>query len=293
MRNRSVVFATACVLAATATHFATAADVHDTCEALKTMELGHAAVVSAKWVEAGPMEVKLGIDPCRRYLSSRSLRSHWSCAANFGLRNHISPMVTRTRGLERQISPARERRMGRFIAPSDLIAPLVHGYAVSATDDGHRTTSEVPDASWAVGHPEKLIDFGYRSLHETATLSKTIAQSYYGRNASHAYFFGCSDGGREALMEAERYPEDFDGIIAGAPANHWTHHLSGFVWNELALDSKPESNIHPEQLPAIEKQHWLPAMLRMESKTTDRGSASMSTPILGFFSARSSRPRTV
>lgn len=254
MRNRSVVFMAACVLTATAIHLAAAAEAHDTCEALKNMELDHAALVSAKWVEAGPMEVKLGYPPRAVHISVSG-----RCEVTGVARPTSDSEITFLLWLP---GPADwngkylQRGNGGwagYIDPSNLIAPFVHGYAVSATDDGHRTTSDMPDASWAVGHPEKLIDFGYRSLHETATLSKTIAQSYYGRNASHAYFFGCSDGGREALMEAERYPEDFDGIIAGAPANHWTHHLTGFVWNELALDGKPESNIKPEQLPAIEK----------------------------------------
>ena len=144
---------------------------------------------------------------------------------------------------------------GGFVQPSGLIEPLAKGYAVSATDDGHHAGQflESLTPTWATGHPEKVIDFGHRALHETATLSKTIVQTYYSKGASHAYFNGCSDGGREALMEAERHPEDFDGIIAGAPANHWTHHFSGFVWNELALNAKPESRITADQLPAIEK----------------------------------------
>ena len=94
---------------------------------------------------------------------------------------------------------------------------------------------------------------GIVPLTQTTRLSKTILQAYYGKAAGRAYFSGCSDGGREALMEAERYPEDFDGIIAGAPANHWTHHFAGFLWNEIALNGKPEGKLPQEKLPAIEK----------------------------------------
>jgi hypothetical protein len=148
---------------------------------------------------------------------------------------------------------ANAHELPQAAAAASFISASVQGYAVSATDDGHHTEGRMPDASWAVGHPEKLIDFGYRSLHETARLSKSILEAYYGKTAAHAYFSGCSDGGREALTEAERYPEDFDGIVAGAPANHWTHHLSGFVWDEIALNEKPESKITTEQLPVIEK----------------------------------------
>jgi feruloyl esterase len=138
------------------------------------------------------------------------------------------------------------------IDPEDLQRPLMFGYSVAATDDGHNAKA-MPDASWAIGHPEKLIDFGYRSLHETALASKALLGLYYGKLEAHAYFSGCSDGGREALMEAQRYPEDFDGILAGAPANHWTHGVAAFLWNEQALKAKPESQIPRAKLPAIRK----------------------------------------
>ncbi|HEY6344949.1 MAG TPA: tannase/feruloyl esterase family alpha/beta hydrolase [Bryobacteraceae bacterium] len=125
--------------------------------------------------------------------------------------------------------------------------PLRRGYAVAATDDGH--TSAVAGAAWAVGHPEKLIDFGYRAVHETSVQAKSILRAFFGRDADRSYFSGCSDGGREALMEAQRYPEDFDGIIAGAPANNWSHLFTGFVWNEQALAETP---IPPAKLPVIQ-----------------------------------------
>jgi hypothetical protein len=129
-----------------------------------------------------------------------------------------------------------------------MAGPLRRGYAVAATDDGH--TSAMPGASWAVGHPEKLIDFGYRAVHETSVQAKAIVRAFFGRDADRSYFSGCSDGGREALMEAQCYPEDFDGIIAGAPANNWSHLFTGFVWNEQALAETP---IPPAKLPVIQK----------------------------------------
>jgi tannase/feruloyl esterase len=123
------------------------------------------------------------------------------------------------------------------------------GYATAATDDGHEGGSS---ASWAIGHPEKLIDFGHRAVHQTSVQAKAIIRAFYGSEASRSYFVGCSDGGREALMEAQRYPEDFDGIIAGAPANYWSHHFTGFVWNEQALLKEPGSAIPPAKLEAIQ-----------------------------------------
>ena len=77
--------------------------------------------------------------------------------------------------------------------------PLRLGYAVAATDDGHQSTS--PGASWAIGHPEKLIDFGYRAVHETSVQAKAILRAFFGRDADRSYFNGCSDGGREAHHE--------------------------------------------------------------------------------------------
>ncbi|MDT8398863.1 MAG: tannase/feruloyl esterase family alpha/beta hydrolase [Pseudomonadales bacterium] len=120
-----------------------------------------------------------------------------------------------------------------------LIGPLQRGYAVAGTDNGHRSDGFTPGAAWAVGHPEKLIDFGYRAVHETSVQAKAVVNAYFGRKERLSYFHGCSDGGREALMEAQRYPEDFNGIIAGAPANNWTRLFTAFVWNEQALAENP------------------------------------------------------
>jgi feruloyl esterase len=104
-----------------------------------------------------------------------------------------------------------------------------------------------------VGHPEKVIDFGYRAVHDTAEQAKAIVTAFYGKPPVRSYFTGCSDGGREALMEAQRFPEDFDGILAGAPANDWSHLFTAFVWNELALSKDAAHRIPAEKLPVIQK----------------------------------------
>jgi feruloyl esterase len=135
------------------------------------------------------------------------------------------------------------------IPVGSLAEPLRRGYAVAGTDDGH----EGGGADWAVGHPEKLIDFGYRALHETRLQSVGIVNAFYGKSTSRNYFFGCSDGGREALMEAQRFADDFDGIIAGAPANNWTHLLATALWIEQALMDDPASTIPQSKLPVIQK----------------------------------------
>jgi feruloyl esterase len=136
-----------------------------------------------------------------------------------------------------------------LVAYRSMAGMLKRGYATASTDDGHTGGADV---SWAIGHPEKVIDFGYRAVHETARVSKSIIHAYYGKDTGQSYFNGCSDGGREALMEAQRFPDDFDGIIVGAPANSWTHQFAGFVWNEQATLSDPASYIPPTKLPALQ-----------------------------------------
>jgi Tannase and feruloyl esterase len=127
--------------------------------------------------------------------------------------------------------------------------PLLHGYATAGTDDGH---VGAVDVSWAIGHPEKVIDFGYRAVHETSVQAKAIIREFYGKNAARSYFVGCSDGGREALMEAQRFPADFHGIVAGAPANAWTHLNFKGLWDERALLDDPASYIPPAKLPVLQ-----------------------------------------
>src|ERR1700734_2439753 len=96
-----------------------------------------------------------------------------------------------------------------------LAEALHDGYATSSTDTGHTGGS----GSFALGHPEKGVDFGYRSEHEMTVKSKAIIEAFYGSAAKMSYWNGCSTGGRQGLKEAQRFPDDYDGIIAGAPAN--------------------------------------------------------------------------
>mgnify|MGYP001619987716 CR=1 FL=1 len=94
---------------------------------------------------------------------------------------------------------------------------LERGYATATTDTGHHGSSGT-DAGWALDHRPKEIDYGHRGTHVSVVASRQLTRAYYGANPKYAYFNGCSNGGRQALMEAQRYPDDFDGIIAGAPS---------------------------------------------------------------------------
>jgi feruloyl esterase len=103
-------------------------------------------------------------------------------------------------------------------------------------------------ARFAHDKPERLTDFAYRSHHETAAAAKALAQAFYGRAPEHSYFIGCSSGGYEGLMEAQRFPADYDGIVAGAPANNFTRLMAGDFDGVLAVLKSPASNLPPGAL---------------------------------------------
>jgi feruloyl esterase len=105
-----------------------------------------------------------------------------------------------------------------------MFAPLQAGYATVGTDAGHQ--AHPLDASWALNNLERLVSFGHQAVHRTAATAKALAQSYYQSDITRSYFTGCSRGGGQGMMEAQRYPEDFDGIVAGAPAYNWTPGLA-------------------------------------------------------------------
>jgi feruloyl esterase len=126
---------------------------------------------------------------------------------------------------------------------------VLHGYATAGTDTGH--SGSMADAIWALGHPEKVIDFGYRAIHEMTLKAKATVQAYYASPLQHSYFAACSDGGREALMEAQRFPADYDGIAAGAPANDFTHLTTNGLYNSQVLTVDPAAYIPSSKLPAI------------------------------------------
>src|SRR5438270_231107 len=130
-----------------------------------------------------------------------------------------------------------------------LAGALRQGSAVAGTDTGQ--SARVGGATWSLGHPEKITDFGYRAIHEMAVKSKALNQAFYGAPPKHSYFAGCSNGGRQALMEAQRFPEDYDGIIAGAPAYAWTHLLAGAISDAQATGLDANSYIPTNKIPVI------------------------------------------
>jgi len=218
------------------------------CSELTALKLPHTAILSAVVVPEGPVQPLAGFGNTNPVVAPArcEVQAITRPTKDSEIRIQIWLPTSGWNGKYLQVGNG---GWAGSIDQTALVDPLQRGYAVAATDDGHRSDGPLPAAPWAVGHPEKLIDFGHRAVHETSVQAKAILHAHFGSEQGRSYFSGCSDGGREALMEAQRYPEDFDGIIAGAPANNWSHLFTAFVWNEQA---QAETAIPPAKLPAIQ-----------------------------------------
>jgi feruloyl esterase len=135
------------------------------------------------------------------------------------------------------------------IPEAALAAEARRGNAVAVTDTGH-VGEDGFDARWAAGQPERVVDYGHRSIQVAADAAKALIAGFYGQGPGRSYFIGCSNGGRQALMAAQRYPEAFDGVLAGAPAVAWVAQLSSFARIQQAL-RRPGAMIPAAKLPAI------------------------------------------
>src|SRR5262245_41605481 len=135
------------------------------------------------------------------------------------------------------------------ISYPELAKALKEGYATTSTDTGHVGAT----GKFALGHPEKLIDFGYRAVHEMTVTAKDVIKAFYDNAPQYSYWNGCSTGGRQGLKEAQRYPNDFDGIIAGAPANPRTRLSTWQLWNAQAVLKEQASYIPPAKYPIVHK----------------------------------------
>jgi feruloyl esterase len=123
------------------------------------------------------------------------------------------------------------------------------GYAVASTNTGH----DGGDATFALGHPEKLVDFGWRAVHEMTVKGKALAQAFYTKAPERSYWNGCSSGGKQGLKEAQKFPLDYDGIIAGAPANYWTHLMAGDLWPGISTHKDPAAELSQANLAVLHK----------------------------------------
>jgi hypothetical protein len=124
---------------------------------------------------------------------------------------------------------------------------LRRGYATASTDTGHVNT----DQFWAIGHPERVIDYAYRSKHLVTVAAKGLITAFYGKPPDRSYFNSCSNGGRQGLIEMQRYAADYDGVVVGAPWAFQSHSSAGIVWSAQVL-AAPGAAIPESKLPAIQ-----------------------------------------
>jgi feruloyl esterase len=210
---RLIVGASCAVVIAAVTHLR-AVDGALACADVAKLALPHATVMQVEAVAAG------GFKPAERPNDYRSLPAFCRVAMT------LAPSADSDINVELWIPT---NWNGKFQAVGNgafngsigypaMANALARGYATSSTDTGHTGGG----ASWALGHPEKVVDFGWRAVHEMTLASKKVIASQTGRAPAFSYWNGCSAGGRQAMKEAQRFPEDFNGIIAGAPGLDWT-----------------------------------------------------------------------
>ena len=214
---------------------ATLASSPASCEGLKALSLPNTTIVAAEMVATGPYVQPTGRGPAPAAAPAAAGRGGRGAAAP---PPQILPAHCRINAILRP-SPDSEIEMeawlpenwnGKFqfvggggwagiISFPAMVTAVQEGYATASTDTGHKGGN----ALFAMNHPEKVVDFAYRAVHETTVQTKAMIAKFYDRGARLSYWNGCSTGGRQGLMEAQKYPEDFDAIIAGAPANFQTH----------------------------------------------------------------------
>ena len=218
---------------------ATLASSPASCEALKSLTLPNTTIVAAEMVAEGPF-TQPGRGPALAApappaADGRGGRGRGGPAAP---PPQIVPAHCRVNAILRP-SPDSEIEMeawlpanwnGKFqfvggggwagiISFPAMVSAVQEGYATASTDTGHKGGN----ALFAINHPEKVVDFAYRAVHETTVQTKALIAKFYERPARLSYWNGCSTGGRQGLMEAQKFPDDFDAVIAGAPANYQTH----------------------------------------------------------------------
>jgi feruloyl esterase len=213
-----------------------------TCESLTSLSLPNTTITSAKAVAAGPMSAGRG----QASNIPASCQVHGIIKPTAVSAIHFEVWMPE-QGWNGSLQVAGNGGLAGSISTGPMAAALRNGFAAASTDTGH--TSQEP-REWLEDR-ERVIDYSYRGLHLTTENAKAIVKTFYTQNAKASYFMGCSYGGKQALTEAQRFPADFDGIIAGDAANFWTHQMLSEVWNGVATSSQ-ETNLPAEKLEIVQ-----------------------------------------
>lgn len=215
------------------------------CESLKALALPDTTIVSAEVVPTGPFTPPTGNGP----QASRPLPIPVAACRVTGV---ITPAVRfevwmPAAGWNGKFQGVGGGGFAGVISYGAIATALGRGYATASTDTGHST----PGGSWALGRPELVVDFAYRAVHEMTVKAKAIVETFYGRGPRLSYFVGCSTGGRQGLMEAQRFPADYDGVVAGAPASYWTHLMAGTLAPALVTLRDPSAHLSSAKLATL------------------------------------------
>ena len=220
------------------------------CESLASLVLPHATITAARAVDAGAFAPP--VPAGGRPPSGGAARMYGALPAFCRVTATLTPSSDSDIKIEVWMPTAdwngklQAVGNGAFtgsIAYRRLATALDRGYAAGSTDTGHVGNT----ASFGVGHPEKVIDFGWRSVHEMTVASKQIIAAYYDDGPRFSYWNGCSAGGRQAMKEAQRFPEDFDGIIAGAPGLDWTGRAAGALRVAKPLEANEATRLSSDK----------------------------------------------
>jgi feruloyl esterase len=220
-----------------------------TCESLASLTLPDSTITMAQVVAPGQFTPPgLGQAKGKALLVYRDLPEFCRVGATLKPSNDSDIKIEvwlPTQGWNRKLQSVGNGGWAGVISYSGMADAVRAGYATASTDTGHVGGS----GKFALGHSEKLIDFGWRSEHEMTMKAKAITEAYYGAAPRLSYWNGCSTGGRQGLKEAQKFPDDYDGIIAGAPANRTAISL----WIADAVLKDPKSYIPPAKYPVIHK----------------------------------------
>ena len=220
------------------------------CESLASLALPDTKITQAQVVSAGSFSPPGGGQPGGRAGAAnpyRSLPEFCRVAATLtpSSDSDIKVEVWLPVGWNRKFQAVGNGGWAGTISYSAMGEAIKLGYATASTDTGHATSG----GAFVLGHPEKLVDFGWRSEHEMTVKGKAIVQAFYGSAPRRSYWNGCSTGGRQGLKEAQKFPDDFDGIIAGAPANR----TAVGMWIAAAVLKDPAAFIPPAKYGLIHK----------------------------------------
>lgn len=214
-----------------------------TCEGLRSLDLASTEIVAAQEVRAGPVQMP-------SYMGEPAAMIHLPahCRVAGVLRPTPDSLIRfetwmPVSGWNGRFEGVGNGNYAGMLSIEALAHGVLRGSAIATTDTGHSSTPADPQASAWGSRREKVIDFGYRAIHEMTRVSKQLVRAYYGVPPRNSYFVSCSNGGRQGLMSAQRYPQDYDGIVAGAPARSWTRLNSTFMAHHRRFTLDPETRL--------------------------------------------------